>query len=339
MDNSKENLILQQQSSIPSFLTKTYDILEVQCCSNIQNSNYSDIIQWNEEGQAFIIKKPYEFAKKILPKYFKHNNYTSFIRQLNIYDFHKIKNELGKHVFRHNFFQKEKKHLLCEIKRKSIEQQEQLEENNQNQTNNSQLSMSKLKNDYQQFHNEILRVKAQQQVFQQTIAKFMTQNDYLINQNSLLWQEIYKIRDIDDKKIENFSYLLTTLIVTINQYSQSSLLPSQQSSYYQTSSSDISISQQNYQSNYLDQSISLSQQSNQRLMQQTGLRQPQLLFSNKQDISIFDQGFTKKNQNSVKFDAYSNGLAFYQKLMDLQQQQKLQEMQEGQNKFLMKQRK
>ncbi|CAD8206670.1 unnamed protein product [Paramecium octaurelia] len=126
MDNSKENLILQQQSSIPSFLTKTYDILE--------NSNYSDIIQWNQDGKAFIIKKPYEFAKKILPKYFKHNNYTSFIRQLNIYDFHKIKNELGKHEFKHNFFQKEKKHLLCEIKRKSIEQQEQLEENNQIQS-------------------------------------------------------------------------------------------------------------------------------------------------------------------------------------------------------------
>ncbi|CAD8206668.1 unnamed protein product [Paramecium octaurelia] len=187
-----------------------------------------------------------------------------------------------------------------------------------------------------------MRVKAQQQVFQQTIAKFMTQNDYLINQNSLLWQEIYKIRDVDDKKIENFSYLLTTLIITINQYSQNFLLPSQQSSSYQTSSSDISISQQNYQSNYSDQSISFSQQSNQRLMQQTGLRQPQLLFPNKQDISLFDQGLTKKNQDSFKsleFDAFQNGLAFYQKLMDLQQQQKLQEMQEGQSKLLIKQRK
>ncbi|CAD8101572.1 unnamed protein product [Paramecium primaurelia] len=336
MDNLKENLILQSQFSIPSFLTKIYDILE--------NSNYQDIIQWYQDGTAFIIKKPYEFAKKVLPKYFKHNNYTSFVRQLNIYDFHKIKNELGKHVFQHNFFQKEKKYLLCEIKRKSTEQQEQSEENNQNQSNNNsiQLSMFKLKHDYQQFHNEILRVKAQQNVFQHTITKFITQNDYLMNQNSLLWQEIQKIRNVDDKKLETISYLLATLIITINQNQESSLLPSQNSSYYQSSSSDISISQQNYQSNYLDQSISQQQQLNQRFIQQTGLRQSQLLFSSKQDLSLFDKGLNKKSQNQFKAleqDAYSNGVVFYQKLMELQQQQQLQEMLEGQNHLLIKQRK
>lgn len=95
---------------MPSFLLKTYEIVD--------EKKYDHIISWTEEGDKFIIKKLSDFSEIILPKYFKHNNFSSFIRQLNMYDFHKTKKETGAQCFEHGLFLREKKHLLQDIKRK-----------------------------------------------------------------------------------------------------------------------------------------------------------------------------------------------------------------------------
>jgi heat shock transcription factor 1 len=50
-------------------------------------------------GKAFAVKKVAEFSLEILPRYFKHSNFASFVRQLNMYDFHKRKGEEFENVF------------------------------------------------------------------------------------------------------------------------------------------------------------------------------------------------------------------------------------------------
>lgn len=54
------------------------------------------LIYWSEDGHIINIPDPYKFCNKILPKYFKFARYASFLRQLNLYGFHKILNKNSK---------------------------------------------------------------------------------------------------------------------------------------------------------------------------------------------------------------------------------------------------
>ena len=66
-----------------SFLSKLHDILK--------NSSYNKIIHWDTDGKRVIISDVVNLCNIVLPKFYKHHNYSSFVRQLNLYGFHKSK--------------------------------------------------------------------------------------------------------------------------------------------------------------------------------------------------------------------------------------------------------
>jgi hypothetical protein len=68
----KINIGSNTNVNIPSFLVKTYDF--------VNDPQFDDIISWNEDGDGFIVKQVNKFSEEVLPKYFKHNNFSSFIR-------------------------------------------------------------------------------------------------------------------------------------------------------------------------------------------------------------------------------------------------------------------
>lgn len=61
----------------PPFLTKTYEIVE--------DPATNDVVSWSRGNNSFVVWDPQGFAITLLPRYFKHNNFSSFVRQLNTY--------------------------------------------------------------------------------------------------------------------------------------------------------------------------------------------------------------------------------------------------------------
>lgn len=94
-----------------AFLEKLYEIL--------MDDQFENYITWCTDGKSILIKRVEEFSQIVLPKFFKHNNFQSFVRQLNMYNFTKTSHDANRREFKQPLFRKGKRNLLPLISRKT----------------------------------------------------------------------------------------------------------------------------------------------------------------------------------------------------------------------------
>lgn len=179
------NIPDQKIVAIPLFLKKLWKM--------VNDPDAEDIIGWNTTGDGFIIYDQVKFVTELLPQYFKHNNLSSFIRQLNFYDFHKVAN-IDKHEmeFAHSCFLRDLPETLTFITRKASNVKSRTNQDSKQENIGDLLSgIKELKSKHNLVNNELKMLK---------------------QENAALWNEINSLRLKYSKQTKVINKLIHFLI-------------------------------------------------------------------------------------------------------------------------------
>ncbi|XP_031467104.1 heat shock factor protein 2 isoform X2 [Phasianus colchicus] len=161
-------------AGVPAFLSKLWAL--------VGEAPSNQLITWSQNGQSFLVLDEQRFAKEILPKYFKHNNMASFVRQLNMYGFRKVVHvdsgivkleRDGLVEFQHPYFKQGREDLLEHIKRK---------------VSSSRPEESKIS---QEDLSKIISSAQKVEIKQETIESRLSA---LKRENESLWREVAELR-------------------------------------------------------------------------------------------------------------------------------------------------
>ncbi|XP_045128627.1 heat shock factor protein-like isoform X3 [Portunus trituberculatus] len=210
---------IEGSSNVPAFLTKLWRLVD--------DAKTNDLISWTQNGRSFIIQNQAKFSRELLPQYYKHNNMASFVRQLNMYGFHKVVSadsgglrvERDEMEFAHPHFLRGQENLLENIKRKIPTSRSVIVEDNKNM--NKLLSdVRDMKRDQDSMNSKLHNLK---------------------RENEALWREYANMRQKFTKQQQIIEKLIHFLIAMVKSPSKG-LVPKRKFSHLALEASDDSSS-------------------------------------------------------------------------------------------------
>jgi hypothetical protein len=97
---------------VPNFPAKMHSILS--------RSEFEEIISWMPHGRSWRVLKPREFEMRVIPVYFEHSKFSSFIRQANGWGFRRVTQGRDRNTYYHERFLRGLPHLCKDMRRPGV---------------------------------------------------------------------------------------------------------------------------------------------------------------------------------------------------------------------------
>ncbi|GLD94377.1 hypothetical protein PINS_up002988 [Pythium insidiosum] len=184
---------------LPAFLSKTYEIFSM--------PEFSTVCGWNASGDTIIVSQLEAFVAMVLPRFFKHRNFPSFVRQLNLYGFHKTVLDSKRLEFQHPYFKRDRPDLLHLIKRKVSSNSGNNGTNNGQ--GNSRLEVHREISD--QLLKEMKELRNRSDAMEKRLRELEIDNAIVRSDNAKLWKHLEAAKDkqlIMQEKMKKIMWIL-----------------------------------------------------------------------------------------------------------------------------------
>jgi hypothetical protein len=101
---------------VPNFPAKMHSILS--------RADLADVVAWMPHGRSWRVLKPREFEIRVIPTYFEHAKFSSFIRQANGWGFRRITQGRDRNSYYHEMFLRGLPHLCKMMKRPGVSEKQ-----------------------------------------------------------------------------------------------------------------------------------------------------------------------------------------------------------------------
>jgi hypothetical protein len=101
---------------VPNFPAKMHSILS--------RPDLADVVAWMPHGRSWRVLKPREFEIRVIPTYFEHAKFSSFIRQANGWGFRRITQGRDRNSYYHELFLRGLPHLCKMMKRPGVSEKQ-----------------------------------------------------------------------------------------------------------------------------------------------------------------------------------------------------------------------
>ena len=161
----------------------------------LNNKSYEKYISWDKGGKAIIIRDEKKFAENILSKCFSHKNFSSFVRQLNLYNFKGKRHKDGHLRYENeNFFKNMSNEGIDKIEAKD-KKTKLIIINNKEQNNDENENIIDISNEKKLNYNE----------FREKLDKCLNEMEEILNNQKKLFKEIENLKKEKRKNDNNLN--------------------------------------------------------------------------------------------------------------------------------------